>query len=219
MSVNGIQNNTSPATDKTTTKYNTNAAQLKNEAVKDMVSSTLAGSKDNTTAAIFERSSSNTADSSKKIYSSGNPTVDKMKSEIDEKTSQLQSLVNTMFSKQGKSAVLSENQFWRLFADGKVNVDAATRKQAQEDISDDGYFGVKKTSERILDFAKALAGDDPKNIDKLQKAFEKGFKQATAAWGKKLPDISQKTHDAVLDGFAAWKKEYETDETTTAETK
>lgn len=33
-------------------------------------------------------------------------------------------------------------------------------------------------------------------MQKMQEAMEKGFKQATAAWGKSLPSISQQTMDA-----------------------
>ena len=36
---------------------------------------------------------------------------------------------------------------------------------------------------------------------KMKDAFEKGFKEATKTWGKKLPDISQNTRDAVLKKF------------------
>lgn len=36
-------------------------------------------------------------------------------------------------------------------------------------------------------------------------AFKKGFKDATKSWGKDLPDISQRTYDAVLDKFDKWK--------------
>ena len=39
------------------------------------------------------------------------------------------------------------------------------------------------------------------NPDELA-AFEKGFKQATKAWGRDLPDISNKTYDAVKDMFS-----------------
>ncbi len=31
--------------------------------------------------------------------------------------------------------------------------------------------------------------------------FKKGFSQAEKQWGGKLPDISQKTYDAVMKGF------------------
>ena len=73
--------------------------------------------------------------------------------------------------------------------------------QAKEDISENGYWGVKQTSERIFSFAQALAGDDEEKMTKMKEAFEKGFKEATKTWGKELPDISQNTRDAVLKKF------------------
>ena len=45
----------------------------------------------------------------------------------------------------------------------------------------------------MFDFASALAGDDVDKMKEMQAAMEKGFKQATKAWGQDLPDISQKT--------------------------
>ncbi|MGN0291831.1 MAG: hypothetical protein ACI4C5_07855, partial [Lachnospiraceae bacterium] len=61
------------------------------------------------------------------------------------------------------------------------------------------------TSDRIVEFAKALSGGDPEKADEMLAAFKKGFEQATAAWGKELPDISSRTYDAVVKKFDAWK--------------
>ena len=35
----------------------------------------------------------------------------------------------------------------------------------------------------------------------MRDAFKKGFDEATSTWGKSLPDISQKTYQAVMDKF------------------
>lgn len=75
-------------------------------------------------------------------------------------------------------------------------MDAATKAQAQEDISENGYYGVKQTSERLFDFAMALAGDDVDKMKEMQAAVEKGFKLATKAWGKELPEICSDTLEA-----------------------
>ena len=82
-------------------------------------------------------------------------------------------------------------------------------EQAQKDISEDGYYGVKQTSERLFDFASALAGDDVEKMKKMQTAMQKGFKQATGAWGKDLPDICQKTLDAANQKFEDYYKSKE----------
>ena len=105
---------------------------------------------------------------------------------------------------------------WSFLAKGDFTVDEATRAQAQADIADDGYWGVDQTSDRILDFAKALSGNDPEKADLLLDAFKKGFKEATKSWGQDLPDISQRTYDAVVEKFNKWKNG--TEETETAQT-
>ena len=47
----------------------------------------------------------------------------------------------------------------------------------------------------------ALSGGDEEKMKKMQDAFEKGFAQATGAWGKELPSISGQTYDAVTKKF------------------
>jgi len=84
-----------------------------------------------------------------------------------------------------------------------VEIDEATRLQAQRDIAEDGYFGVAQTSERILSFARAFAGEDEGRIEIMRNAFLAGFAAAEAAWGGQLPEISRQTFDAVMSGFDA----------------
>jgi hypothetical protein len=109
-----------------------------------------------------------------------------------------------MMTKQGV-AIGTADDMWKFLAKGDFTVSADVKAQAQADIADDGYWGVEQTSDRILDFAKALSGDDPDKADAMLEAFKKGFEQATKAWGDKLPDISQRTYDAVVEKFNKWK--------------
>jgi tRNA threonylcarbamoyladenosine modification (KEOPS) complex Pcc1 subunit len=76
--------------------------------------------------------------------------------------------------------------------------------QAQADIGEDGYYGVKQTSQRILDFAKAITGGDPSKIALMRDSIEKGFGEARSMLGGWLPDISNETYDAVMAGLDAW---------------
>ena len=89
------------------------------------------------------------------------------------------------------------DDMWKKLAERNLTADADTIAQAKADIAEDGYWGVKQTSERMFDFAKSLAGDDPEKMKKMQEAVQKGFDQATKAWGKDLPSISTDTLDAV----------------------
>lgn len=155
------------------------------------------------TGVIYEKNS-NSSDKNVTKNKSNPAIVAKMKADAEQRTSQLRSLVEKMMTQQG-AAIGKADSMWRFLADGNFTVDAATKAQAQADIADDGYWGVEQTSDRILDFAKALSGNDPEKADLLLDAFKKGFKEATGSWGKKLPDISQRTYDAVVEKFDKWK--------------
>ena len=126
--------------------------------------------------------------------------VEQMKQDQEKRQSQLLDLVNKIISKQG-NRFGEANDMWKFLAEGEFTVDAATKEQAQKDISEDGYFGVKKTAQRLFDFASALAGDDVDQMKKMQDAVAKGFKQAQGAWGGELPDISKDTLKAVNQMF------------------
>ena len=142
-------------------------------------------------------------------YKPDTATIEKLKAAADASTEQLRSIVEKLLLGQGKaSAIASNNEsMYQYLANGDFEVDEATREQAQKDVAEDGYWGVEQTSDRILDFAKALAGNDPSKANELFDAFEKGFKQATKTWGKELPEISQKTYDAVKEKFNKWAEE------------
>ena len=143
--------------------------------------------------------------------------VEQMKADLDSRTKQLQDIVSQMMTKQG-NAIGQADDIWSFLANGNYTVTEAAKAQAQKDIAEDGYWGVEQTSERIVSFAKALSGDDSSKADAMLEAFKKGFEQATKSWGKKLPDLSQKTYDAVLKKFDAWKNNTESpiDQSTTS---
>lgn len=141
--------------------------------------------------------------------------INQLKADSDARISQLRGIVEQMMTKQG-ATIGKADDMWRFLASGDFTVSAEVKAQAQADIADDGYWGVDKTSERILDFAKALSGNDPEKADMMLEAFKKGFDDATKSWGKELPEISQKTYDAVLEKFEAWKNESQETTTETA---
>lgn len=152
-----------------------------------------------------------TDDIKKATESQRKQIVAQMKKDTETRLAQMQNLVTTMFSKQGVK-VTSLEDMWKKLANGDFTADEETINKAKEDISEDGYWGVKETSQRIFDFAVALSGGDEDKMEKMRDAVTKGFKEATKAWGKELPEISQKTYDAVMKKFDDYKtKENETE--------
>ena len=126
-----------------------------------------------------------------------------IKLDFKKNTESFKEMIRGLIEKQGKNyeEVLSAI---RNGESPVIEIDAETRAKAEEAISDDGYWGVNKTSERILDFAKTISGGDTSKIGLLKDAFKEAFESAKEAFGGKLPDISQKTYDQVMKGFDEW---------------
>ena len=168
--------------------------------------------KEETAAAVYEKSS---ASDKKATYSINKMSaedraalVEKMKQDMANQKNQMSSIVSQMLSKQGNVSNLSQ-----MFSPENLKkVTEADIAQAKQDISEDGYWGVKQTSQRLFDFASALAGDDVEKMKEMQAAMEKGFKKAEKAWGGKLPDICQDTINAankMFDDYYESKKSVE----------
>lgn len=133
----------------------------------------------------------------KKSQEDRDAIVRQLKAAEEQQRNNLISIVEkTLKGQVGAYGTAKGDDFWRQLAGGKFTVDAATKAQAQKDISEDGYYGVKQTSQRLFDFASALAGDDVDKMKEMQKAMEKGFKQATKTWGRELPSICKETMNA-----------------------
>lgn len=126
--------------------------------------------------------------------------IEKMKADVDARTSQLRDLVEKMFLQQGDASSVSKSM-WKRLADGGLVTDEDAAKKAQEDIAENGYWGVTQTSDRIMSFAVALSGGDNSKMQDMMEAFKKGYEQATGAWGKELPALCKDTYDAVLKKF------------------
>lgn len=91
-------------------------------------------------------------------------------------------------------------------ASGKLTVHVDVQVAFEKDIAENGYWSAEKTAERILDFARNLADNDPGKIGVLRDAVEKGFQEAEKILGG-LPEISKRTLELVRQGFDDWAKE------------
>ncbi|MCM1326508.1 MAG: hypothetical protein NC094_04640 [Bacteroidales bacterium] len=158
-------------------------------------------SKKEEASAVYEPSKEAQAASSKKTtYKPDTNLINKLKADADARTAQMRSLVEQMMTGQS-TAYGKANDIWSFLREGNFTVDPATKAQAQADIAEDGYWGVKQTSDRIISFATALTGGDPDKIEEMRAAFEKGYKKAEKTWGGQLPDICQQTYKAVFEKF------------------
>lgn len=189
MSVNGVTStqavNAYSYTSTGTMKENTSAETASTEKAEE-------------TGVVYEPSKEAQTGSVKKSYTPDTNLINKLKADAEARTAQMKSLVEQLMSKQA-STFGAASDIWQFLRKGEYTVDPATKAQA--DIAEDGYWGVNQTSDRIISFATALTGGDPDKIEQMREAFKKGYEQAEKTWGGKLPEISQKTYDAVMKKF------------------
>ena len=82
--------------------------------------------------------------------------------------------------------------------DGKP-ITELTPEEAEELISEDGFFGVEKTAQRVADFVFNFSDDDLDIIQKGRDGIVQGFEEAEKMWGGELPEISYKTQAKTLE--------------------
>ena len=131
---------------------------------------------------------------------------------VDENTAVPKNMTVTQMKNQGMK------DYVRQMFEGQYNDvnKSDARKELEEILSsfdteehEEDYWGAEKTANRILDFAKDLAGDDSDKFDTLKKAFEQGFSETEKYFGGKgkLPTVSYDTYDRVQKGFDDWANE------------
>ncbi len=177
-------------------------AAAENEVSKSAVSSSVAREDAFVKSKDLEKSDSG-------IYSRES-ILEMAKQDQATREKQLQEMISGMIADQGQTVNLT-------IGDLKLHVTEEQSAKAKEAISEGGEYSVEKVAGRIMDFAKALAGDDPSKIDELQKAVIKGFEGAAGILGKKklddMPEITKQTYDNVMKQFDDWKKSYDTETT------
>ncbi len=94
-------------------------------------------------------------------------------------------------SKEDKASLLYNN----------TSISELSVDEANALVSDDGYFGIDKTSQRIIDFVIKGAGNDLDRLKAGREGVLRGFAEAEKAWGGKLPDISYETLKKGLDAI------------------
>lgn len=131
------------------------------------------------------------------------PNIHQLISQFELQSKNFDTLLGSIFTKQFNKVSLIKNiqddnlsSFYKTLL-----VDKKSIERAKVSVSEDGYYGVNKTSSRILNFAKSIAGDNLGKLNDMKKAVDRGFDKVRRMWGDKLPDISQDTYNKVMEGF------------------
>ncbi len=126
--------------------------------------------------------------------------IAELKKASDERLSALKRMVEEMLARQGMT-------FRDVEAGKTVEVDETTRAEAQTAVAEGGEFSAEAVSDRIVEFAKAISGEDKGKLDLLIGAIDEGFAKAKEIIGNTLPGISQRTYDLIMEKLDAWKNE------------
>ena len=106
------------------------------------------------------------------------------------------------FSKQPDDFMQAYKEFQTFLNDigydGK-NIAELSKEEAAKLVSEDGFFGIEKTSQRIADFVIKGAGDSAERFRQGREGVLQGYAMAEEMWGGELPEISQKTLQSALE--------------------
>ncbi|EDO8962076.1 hypothetical protein GJ993_03925 [Campylobacter coli] len=115
-------------------------------------------------------------------------------------TSNAQAGINDLLGGNDLNSVksmLSDIDFASLGYNGKNPLTMNTDELNQL-ISEEGFFGIDNTANRIADFVIKGAGNDVEKLKKGLEGIKQGFEQAEKIWGGELPQISQNTIEATI---------------------
>lgn len=115
-------------------------------------------------------------------------------------TSNAQARINDLLGGNDLNSVksmLSDIDFASLGYNGKNPLTMNTDELNQL-ISEEGFFGIDNTANRIADFVIKGAGNDVEKLKKGLEGIKQGFEQAEKIWGGELPQISQDTIEATI---------------------
>ena len=182
-----IQNNTSQALDiykqNTSTNDKTKEKSAKNDSLEEIINNSAARVtiSMNAQSILFEM---NTASMTK------NNTLGQ--SGLELKNNQLE-VLNFLGGKETEGGMSLKN----IGYEGKPILELSS-DEAKDLVSEDGFFGVKNTSDRVAGFVFNFAGDDLDILQKGRDGVVQGFEEAKKMFGGELPDISYKTQERTL---------------------
>ena len=189
-SINGVNGYTAVKTAET--EKASKAAETTEKQVKD-------------DGVVYEKSNETKKDSANQIYNKDN-VIAKLKADQQSRLDSMNSLVQKLLGKQAEKFDLANgSNLAATFRQVAGKVDQQTIDDAKASIAEDGYWGVNQTSDRLVSMAIALSGGDTDKADTMMAAIEKGYKQATKAWGEDLPQICQDTMEATRQKMDDWK--------------
>lgn len=131
-------------------------------------------------------------------------SAEEIKSLDEQRLSGLKDMVQKLISGQAEKAGSADFSF--INAKFSIEITAESVNSVENDIFNDPNFGVDAMATKLMNMAISLSGGNSEKADLLLAAVQKGFDEATGAWGDKLPDVCRATRVEVENRFAYWKE-------------
>lgn len=157
----------------------------------------------------YESSGNNKTDATG-IYSRES-LLEQLRNSEQQRVKAFEDTIRSMMAQQGQMINLT-------FRGVGLHVTEAQRAEAEKSVSEGGEYSVNAVSNRIMDMAKALAGEDSSKISILREAVQKGFGGAASLLGKnedEMPDITKDTYKEIMKRFDDWENSFKKDESET----
>ncbi len=129
--------------------------------------------------------------------------ISALKKMADQANENLRRIVQELILKQSEN--FKTWQVGSLVESGEAA--ASDIEKAKLAISEDGEFGVKAVSDRLVNFAISISGGDKTKLAELKAAIDEGFAAAKEALGGYLPDICNETYLETMRKLDAWANE------------
>ncbi len=133
-------------------------------------------------------------------------SAEEIKELDDARLNGLKEMVQKLISSQANKAGNADFSFVNAKISIDISISAESVQNVENDIFNDPNFGVDAMATNLMNMAISLSGGDSSKADLLLNAVQKGFDDATAAWGDKLPDVSRATRAEVEKRFDYWKE-------------
>lgn len=108
-------------------------------------------------------------------------------------TTEQQDVLDFLSGKENSSGMSLKN----IGYEGKP-ITELTPDEAKQLVSEDGFFGITQTSDRVANFVFSFAGNDLELLQKGREGIIQGFEEAKKMFGGELPEISYKTQERTL---------------------
>lgn len=129
--------------------------------------------------------------------------------QLEEFRLSIQSMTIETFTEQNGEFKNINKGFRISFTSIEISFSGSADKSSSlyDDVfGEDAYWGAEKTSQRLFDFAKSLAGNDPEKLEQAREGALKGYKSVEKLVGQ-MPQVCVDTLDMFMEKIDLYKEE------------